>query len=226
MAKQFAAWFAAALVGGLLLATIGSYLRFDGPPPNLVHALLGSSSPLAESSAQKLLRASAPPPPSNVYVLKRGDLVPASLNLPRLDGKPFRMAHYRGQRVLLNFWATWCHPCRQEMPMLAAAEHHHHDQVQVIGIAMDHPAAVRAYLKKTHVDYPIVLGLGAKPDLTIRFDDTRGALPYSVLVGPDGRIKATHLGKLDAHLLHQWIHARLPNRWSQAQHPHHWLQMR
>lgn len=208
MAKQFLVWFVAALVGGLLLLTIGSYLRYGGPPPDLTRALLGSGSPLASAAAQKALRADAPPPPPGITVLHRGDLVPATLHLPGLDGKSYRLAQYRGRPVLLNFWATWCHPCRAEMPFLAAAQRRHAGQIQIIGIAMDQPAAIRAYLKHTPVDYPIALGLAVQPDLTIRFDDTRGLLPYSVLIGPDGRVDATHLGKLDPAILQRWLQAR------------------
>ncbi|HEX7341396.1 MAG TPA: TlpA disulfide reductase family protein [Rhodanobacteraceae bacterium] len=204
MGKQFLIWFAAALVGGLLLVTIGSYLR-GSPPAGLTRAMLGSSSPLTSEAGQAALRASAPAAPPGVIVLKRGDPVPASLSLPGLDGKPHALATYRGRRVLLNFWATWCHPCRAEMPMLARWQRQHPDQVQVIGIAMDEPASVRAYLRQTPVNYPIMLGLDVEPDLTTRFDDTRGALPYSVLIDPDGRIQATHLGKLDPALLARWL---------------------
>lgn len=206
MAKQFVIWFAAALVGGLLLLTIGSYLRFGGPPPRLTRALFGASSAQAEHSTQQMLRANAPPAPAGVTVLKRGDVVPASLTLTGLDGQPHAMAQYRGRPVLLNFWATWCHPCRKEMPLLSSTQREHGTQrLQIIGVAMDQPAAVRAYLKQTPVDYLIVKGLDVQPDLTVRFNDTRAALPYSVLIGADGRIKATHLGQLDAALVQRWL---------------------
>ncbi|HET7268027.1 MAG TPA: TlpA disulfide reductase family protein [Oleiagrimonas sp.] len=206
MAKQFLLWFVAALVGGLLALTIGSYVRYGGPPPKLARALFGASSPQAERSAQKMLRADAPPPPAGVDVLKRGDVVPASLTLVDLDGKAHTIAQYRGRRVLLNFWATWCHPCRKEMPLLSAVQRRHGpQQVRIIGVAMDQPAAVRQYLTHTPVDYLIVKGLDVHPDLTVRFNDTRAALPYSVLIGADGRIQATHLGKLDAALLKRWL---------------------
>ena len=213
MAKQFLIWFAAALVGGLLLLTVGSYLRYGGPPVHLTRALFGASSPQAERSAQKVLRAGAPAPPAGIEVLKRGDLVPASLTLVDLDGQPHAMAQYRGRRVLLNFWATWCHPCRKEMPLLSAAQRRHDpQQVQIIGVAMDRPDAVRRYLEQTPVDYPIVKGLDVRPDLTVRFDDTRGALPYSVLIGADGRIMASHLGKLDAAIVQRWLGEPLPRQ--------------
>lgn len=206
--KQFLVWFLAALVGGLLLLTIGSYVRYGGPPPQLTRTLPGSGPPLASDGAQTALRADAPPAPAGVTVWHRGDRVPATLRLPGLDGKSYLLARYRGRPVLLNFWATWCHPCRAEMPLLEAAQHRYAGHVQVIGVAMDQPAAVRAYLQQTPVDYPIVLGLALQPDLTTRFDDTRGLLPYSVLIGADGRVAATHLGKLDRSTLQRWLQSR------------------
>lgn len=212
MGKQFLLWFVAALIGGLLLLSVGSYLRYGGPPPNLAHAWFGAPAPLDSAQAQQALAASQPPAPSDVTVLKQGDLVPATLTLPGLDGKPHRMADYRGTPVLINFWATWCHPCRAEMPLLAATQKAHADSLRVIGVAMDDPAAIKKYLAQTPIDYPIMLGLKIPTDITARFGDTAGLLPYSVLIGADGRIDATHLGQLDAQRLRQWLAMAQPNR--------------
>lgn len=212
MGKQFLIWFAAALVGGLLLLTIGSYLRYGGPPPNLAHAWFGTPMPLDSAQAQQALAATQPPPPNGMTALKQGDQVPAALTLPGLDGKPHRMADYRGKPLLINFWATWCHPCRAEMPLLAATQKAHADTLQIIGIAMDDPAAIRKYLAQTPVDYPIMLGLKIHTDIAARFGDTAGLLPYSVLIGANGRIDATHLGKLDAQRLQQWLAQVQPDK--------------
>jgi thiol-disulfide isomerase/thioredoxin len=124
--------------------------------------------------------------------------------LPDLAGKPQRLSQWRGRRVLLNFWATWCGPCRKEMPALSAAQSKHPD-VRIVGVALDQPQTVRDYLKHTPVDYPILIGIDADPEPTLRFGDTVGALPYSVLVGPDGRIERTKLGPLDANELGSWL---------------------
>jgi len=142
-------------------------------------------------------------PDSRTSVLKVGDRAD-NLALPDLDGKTQRLSQWRGKRVLLNFWATWCAPCRKEMPELAAAQVRH-PGVQVIGVALDQPQAVRQYLKRTAVDYPILIGIDADPEPTLRFGDTIGALPYSVLIGPDGRIERTKLGPFDAAELDDWL---------------------
>ena len=195
MGKQFLLWFAAALVGGLLMLSIGTYAGIGGLPPRI--ATIASGPAPAPS-------ASVADPASQSASLKPGDLVPADFILPNLDGQPQSLAQFRGKRVLLNFWATWCHPCLEEMPALAAAQKTHID-VQIVGIAMDSPQAVREWLAKTPVDYPIWQGLAGNKDPAAFFNDTQGLLPYSVLIGTDGRVRAAHMGKLSPQLLRQWL---------------------
>ena len=128
------------------------------------------------------------------------------LALPDLHGATRHLSEWRGKRVLLNFWASWCGPCRQEMPALSAAqEHYASGGAQVIGIALDQPESVRAYLARTPVDYPILIGINADPVPTARFGDARGLLPYSVLIGRDGRILRTQLGALSPAELDGWL---------------------
>jgi len=129
------------------------------------------------------------------------------LVLPDLQGRPQRLSQWRGKRVLLNFWATWCAPCRKEMPELAAAQGNHQN-LQVVGVALDQADAVRDYLKKTPVNYPILIGIDAEPDPTSRFGDSIGALPYSVLIGPDGRIERSKLGPFQPGELSDWLMAK------------------
>jgi peroxiredoxin len=145
------------------------------------------------------------PPPSTPLV---GQPVPA-LKLPDLSGTMHDLADYRGHRVVLNFWASWCLPCREEMPALDRAQQRHGadgaDGVTVIGVAMDQPAAVRAFLAGHPVSYPIVLGQLSHPSSAYRFGDRGDLLPYSVLIGADGRVLAQHAGPLDDAKLQQWL---------------------
>jgi len=145
----------------------------------------------------------APAAPTGTGTLATGDRAD-DLALPDLKGKIQRLSQWRGRRVLLNFWATWCAPCRKEMPALSAAQSQHPD-VRVIGVALDQPQAVRDYLKHTPVNYPILIGIDADPEPSQRFGDTVGALPYSVLIGPDGRIERSTLGPLDSGELASWL---------------------
>lgn len=144
--------------------------------------------------------------PAKTTILKIGDRAD-DLTLPGLNGKPQSLSHWHGKRVLLNFWATWCGPCRKEMPELSAAQTRY-EGVQVIGVALDQPQAVREYLKHTDVDYPILIGIDADPEPTLRFGDTVGALPYSVLIGPDGKILRTKLGPFGSTELDGWLRTK------------------
>jgi thiol-disulfide isomerase/thioredoxin len=153
------------------------------------------------------LRLSAPVP--GMPVLGIGDRADA-LVLPNLQGQPTPLARWHGQLVLLNFWASWCGPCREEMPALARAQATYAARgFRVIGIAMDEPVAVKAYLAQIPVDYPVLIGLDASPDPSLHFGDTRGALPYSVLIGRDGLILRTKLGAFAPGELRHWIEPAL-----------------
>jgi thiol-disulfide isomerase/thioredoxin len=198
--KQFLIWFAAALVGGLLMLTIGSYLGIGGLPPRAAELVFASHADAAATANEP----PASDPAAAASALKPGDQVPAAFALPDLDGKRQLLAQYRGHRVLLNFWATWCHPCLEEMPQLAAAQKAH-PHARIIGIAMDSPEAVHRWLKHTPVGYPIWLGLSGDDDPSALFGDSAGLLPYSVLIGRNGEVRATHMGKLTPERLTQWL---------------------
>lgn len=151
-----------------------------------------------------------PPPqpaaPAGVKTLAIGDQAGAYA-LPDLDGKTTTLARWHGKILLLNFWATWCQPCRREMPMLAKFQREHAgDGVQVVGVAMDQPQSAATFLKHLPIGYPVLIGIDADPVPTTVFGDTAGLLPYSVLIGRDGRILGTKLGPLDEGTLHAWLH--------------------
>ncbi|WP_240601733.1 TlpA disulfide reductase family protein [Oleiagrimonas sp. MCCC 1A03011] len=180
----------------------GVYVYEYGVPPKLLDRLMTTQ--MGQSIAQRLLTATAPAPPAGVTVRAPGDALP-TWTLPDAEGHPQPLAQWKGRTVLINFWATWCIPCRKEMPALTAAQRAYADKAQIVGIAMDDPQAVRAFLADHPTGYPTLLGEGVKPDPRAVLGNTRLALPFSVLVDSDGRIVRTHLGPLGTRQLAQWL---------------------
>ncbi|HJN75935.1 MAG TPA: TlpA disulfide reductase family protein [Myxococcota bacterium] len=106
-----------------------------------------------------------------------------------VDGETHALSDYKGQTVVLNFWATWCGPCRTEIPTFSQFAVDHPD-VPVLGIAADGtPAGLKAFGKKLDMRYPILLG--DKETLALYDIDT---FPTTVIVGPDGSVEDAHVG--------------------------------
>ena len=114
-----------------------------------------------------------------------------------LDGKTVSFADLRGKVVLVNFWATWCPPCRAEIPDLVALQDKYRDKLVVIGISEDEdatPAQVKAFGVERKVNYPIVM---KTPELAKIFKGV-SALPTTFVIDPEGKIRQRHVGMLRA----------------------------
>jgi thiol-disulfide isomerase/thioredoxin len=155
---------------------------------------------------QRLDRPAEIPVPPGVTVLKPGDVRP-DLAFADMSGKTRRLSEWNGKVVLLNFWATWCGPCREEMPLLDRTRGT--GGLEVVGVAVDDPDAVKEYLKDYPVAYTILLGDdAATPELL--FGDRRSVLPYSVLIGKDGKLLAQREGSFTPERLRSWLSENLP----------------
>ena len=116
------------------------------------------------------------------------------------------LTQWQDRLVVVNFWATWCAPCRKEMPELDRFQQKHAaNGVQVVGVALDGTADVEAFLRDTPVGYPILLAPNPAANPSLPFGNTYGALPFSVLLGRDGRILDTRLGEVSEAVLEGWI---------------------
>jgi len=123
-------------------------------------------------------------------------------------GGELAMSGFRGRHVLVNFWATWCPPCVEELPLLDAFQQQHAGKNwQVIGLAIDQPSAVRQFLARTPVRFPIgMAGLGGT-DLAKSLGNLSGGLPFTVVFDPAGQVRQRRMGKLSAADLAQWAAA-------------------
>ncbi|MBS0339334.1 MAG: TlpA family protein disulfide reductase [Proteobacteria bacterium] len=111
----------------------------------------------------------------------------------------------RGKPILLNFWATWCAPCVEEMPMLDRFfREHAANGIQVVGLAIDQPSAVRKFLQRTPVTYPIGLAGLDGTELIRALGNTAGGLPFTLALTADGAVAERKMGKLEQADLDTW----------------------
>jgi thiol-disulfide isomerase/thioredoxin len=127
-----------------------------------------------------------------------------SFKLVDIDGVERNFSEWQGKHRLLNFWATWCAPCRREIPLLKTFQDEHgEDGFQIIGIAVDYPNQVEAYAEEAKFNYPILIG----QEDAMAVAETSGVefigMPFTMIVAADGELLNTHIGEIvDSHLEH------------------------
>ena len=130
------------------------------------------------------------------------------LQLPDAAGQNRRLSDWNGKLVLVNFWATWCGPCREEMPLLDRTHRELGSKgLEIVGIAVDDADEVAAFLKESPVNYPILVG--GNNDTLYKFGDASGVLPYSVLIGREGKLLAQRAGSFSESGLTRWLQPHL-----------------
>jgi thiol-disulfide isomerase/thioredoxin len=149
---------------------------------------------------QIYLQPAAPPPAGTLAESK------LDFTLADLQGKPRQLSEWRGQALLVNFWATWCAPCRREIPLLKQtqarqAENH----LQIIGVAVDFREQVEIYAKDAEFNYPILIGqedaMAAAEASGIEFV----GMPFTLVVAADGSMIKAHVGEIRAEHIEQIV---------------------
>lgn len=127
-----------------------------------------------------------------------GDLIGSIRPDFKLDsnkGRYITPADYSGKTLLINFWATWCSPCRQEMPMLMDLQRQYGPHgLQVVGIALDDAQSASNFVETFGITYPILLGLEDVFTTSMAYGNEEGVLPYSVLVDKTGVVRWQYAG--------------------------------
>jgi peroxiredoxin len=146
--------------------------------------------------------------PRSSRSLAKEHLPAPDFSLPELSGQNLSLSTYRGKVVLLDFWATWCDPCREEIPRFVELQSHYGDQgLQIIGISMDDgPDPVRPFYQQFKMNYPVVMGNAKIGEL---YGGVLG-LPIAFVIGRDGHIYAKHVGATDIAVFDKEIKALLP----------------
>jgi thiol-disulfide isomerase/thioredoxin len=126
------------------------------------------------------------------------DATPAAIQSAQFvdgDGKPRTLAMFSGKVLVVNFWATWCTPCREEMPGFVKLQSRWQDRgVQFVGLAQDDPAKVAAFSRELGINYPLWLGEAEVMALSRRLGNRLGVLPHTVLLDGQGRVIESRIG--------------------------------
>lgn len=136
-----------------------------------------------------------------------------ALQLPDLGGKVYRLADYRGKWVVVNYWATWCPPCREELPELEVFYSNNRDHAVVLGINMEDidETRLKQFVDDQFLSYPILLGSRAAANA---IGDGVRALPTTYLVAPSGEVVARRVGGITAAALERFIAQYSPTQGS------------
>jgi thiol-disulfide isomerase/thioredoxin len=171
-----------------------AYYRLSKPSQPTIYAVTPTAPPpaTAEPAVADTPAAQPDAPASGRKIPER---VP-DLALPGLGGGLHKLSEWAGRPLLINFWATWCEPCRREIPLLKSLRNEHAaKRLEIVGIAIDFRDPVRKYVAERAMDYPILLGERGGFEAAAAFGmDT--VLPFSVFADAQGRVVALKVGEL------------------------------
>lgn len=114
-----------------------------------------------------------------------------------VDGKLQTLSGFHGKTLVVNFWATWCAPCVEEMPELTALQQEVASRnIQIVGIGIDSPSNIREFAAKYKIAYPLFMAGMTGTDLSRNLGNQTGGLPFTVIIDPEGAVRKTYLGRL------------------------------
>jgi thiol-disulfide isomerase/thioredoxin len=171
-----------------------AYYRLSKPSHPTIYAVTPTAPPPATAEAA-VADTPAAQPDATATERKIPERVP-DLALPGLGGGLHKLSEWAGRPLLINFWATWCEPCRREIPLLKSLRKEHAaKRLEIVGIAIDFLDPVRMYVAERGMDYPILLGERGGFEAAAAFGmDT--VLPFSVFADAQGRVVALKVGEL------------------------------
>lgn len=156
--------------------------------------------PLATGLISLLLCLNAPiahpaPPTTTPAAKKTLDIF--NVSLPDLDNKPHKLSDWHGKILVVNFWASWCGPCRDEMPEFMQLQNQYRDKgVQFVGIAADNPQVAADFARKLGINYPVLQGEETALEMMPLAGNSFGGLPYTFITNREGKIVATAPGRI------------------------------
>jgi thiol-disulfide isomerase/thioredoxin len=134
--------------------------------------------------------------------------LPLSLNeIPLIDlnGESKKLGDWKQQILVINFWAPWCVPCRREVPDLIALQNEYKEQIQILGIALDSVENIRSFADEYSMNYPSFLANNYIPMYNAVFGNSVGALPFTVIIDQNRKIRYSHTGQISLATLRQQI---------------------
>lgn len=155
---------------------------------------------------QRVMLPPEQPPPAGLVVVEPGQAVPP-MRLPYLSGDGERRLDGPGRPRLINYWASWCGPCRKEMPILDAfAAEQGGNGIQVLGVALDTSDEAKAFLREVPVSFETLIETPGPRDSSVVLGNRRNILPFTALVDAEGRLVRTKYGEFPSlEALNEWV---------------------
>ena len=126
--------------------------------------------------------------------------------LPDLEGEEQAFNQWDDDLVVLNFWATWCPPCKKEMPLFQETwEEYRDEDFNIVAVAVDEQSATEQFVATYGIEFPILIGQDEAMQIQTEYGNRIGALPYTVVIDRDGTVRETHRGEVTENDLNGWL---------------------